>query len=146
MLTLGFGSACIVASHEITRILRKACPRDTFEVSSCIIQNLVVMLLIIITPPPVGMHLIFKQGHVSLGKGVTIDLNRLYEKFNEQSTYQRTVFPGLVLRPPSSPIVLLIFTSGRIVCTGGRSYEDIYHGFQAIYETLKPFITVSELA
>ncbi len=75
-----------------------------------------------------------------MGKNVTVDLNRLYEKFNEQSTYQRSVFPGLVLRPLRSPIVLLIFTSGRVVCTGGRSYEDIYHGFQAIYETLKPFI------
>jgi TATA-box binding protein (TBP) (component of TFIID and TFIIIB) len=113
-------SACIIASHEITRILRCASPRDTFEVSSCTIQNLV--------------------GHVSLAPGTTIDLNGLYEKYNEQSTYQRSVFPGLVLRPPRSPIVLLIFTSGRIVCTGGRSYDDIYYGFQAIYDTLRPFI------
>lgn len=109
-----------MASHEITRILRRASPRDTFEVTSCTIQNLV--------------------GHVSLTPGTTIDLNRLYEKYNEQSTYQRSVFPGLVLRPPRSPIVLLIFTSGRIVCTGGRSYDDIYYGFKAIYSTLKPFI------
>ena len=113
-------SACIVASHEIAQILRRASPRDTFEVSSCIIQNLV--------------------GHVALPQGTTIDLNGLYEKFNEQSTYQRTIFPGLVLRPPRSPIVLLIFTSGRIVCTGGRSYDDIFYGFGAIYDTLKPYI------
>jgi transcription initiation factor TFIID TATA-box-binding protein len=113
-------SACIVASHEITRILRRSSPRDTFEVSSCHIQNLVA--------------------HVSLPPGTTIDLNRLYERFNEQSTYQRSIFPGLVLRPPRSPIVLLVFTSGRIVCTGGRSYDDIYYGFAAIYDTLRPFI------
>jgi transcription initiation factor TFIID TATA-box-binding protein len=113
-------SACMVASQEITRILRRASPRDTFEVSSCHVQNLV--------------------GHVSLPEGTTIDLDRLYERFNEQSTYQRSVFPGLVLRPPHSPIVLLIFTSGRIVCTGGRSYNDIYFGFGAIYPTLLPFI------
>ena len=113
-------SACIVASHEITRILRRASPRDTFEVSSCQIQNLVA--------------------HVSLAPGTTIDLNRLYERFNEQSTYQRSIFPGLVLRPPRSPIVLLVFTSGRIVCTGGRSYEDIFFGFGAIYDTLRPYI------
>ena len=113
-------SACIVASHEITSILRKASPRDIFEVSSCQIQNLVA--------------------HVSLEPGTTIDLNRLYERFNEQSTYQRSIFPGLVLRPPRSPIVLLIFTSGRIVCTGGRSYQDIYYGFAAIYDTLRPYI------
>ena len=90
------------------------------QVSSCQIQNLVA--------------------HVSLAPGTTIDLNRLYERFNEESTYQRSIFPGLVLRPPRSPIVLLIFTSGRIVCTGGRSYEDIYFGFAAIYDTLKPYI------
>lgn len=113
-------SACIVASHEITRILRHASPRDTFEVVSCQIQNLVA--------------------HVSLPVGTVIDLNRLYERFNEQSTYQRSIFPGLVLRPPRSPIVLLVFTSGRIVCTGGRSYEDIYHGFRNIFPMLRPYI------
>ena len=67
-------SACIVASHEITRILRRSSPRDLFEVASCQIQNLVA--------------------HVSLEPGTTIDLNRLYERFNEQSTYQRSIFPG----------------------------------------------------
>ena len=53
---------------------------------------------------------------------------------------QRTVFPGLALRPPQSPIVLLIFSSGRIVCTGGRSYDDISVGFDKIYRVLKPFL------
>jgi transcription initiation factor TFIID TATA-box-binding protein len=113
-------SACVVASHEITRILRVASPRDTFEVISCQIQNLVA--------------------HVSLPRGTVIDLNRLYERFNEQSTYQRSIFPGLVLRPLRSPIVLLVFTSGRIVCTGGRSYADIYHGFRNIFPMLRPYI------
>ena len=116
-------SACIVASHEITRILRQASPRDRFEVASCQIQNLVA--------------------HVSLPAGTHIDLNALYERFNEQSTYQRSIFPGLVLRPPRSPIVLLIFTSGRIVCTGGRSYADIYYGFRNIFPMLRPYITSS---
>jgi len=100
--------------------LRESCAQSHTQVSSCQIQNLVA--------------------HVSLAPGTTIDLNRLYERFNEESTYQRSIFPGLVLRPPRSPIVLLIFTSGRIVCTGGRSYEDIYFGFAAIYDTLKPYI------
>jgi transcription initiation factor TFIID TATA-box-binding protein len=113
-------SACIVASHEITRILRQASPRDRFEVASCQIQNLVA--------------------HVSLPPGTLIDLNALYERFNEQSTYQRSIFPGLVLRPPRSPIVLLVFTSGRIVCTGGRSYADIYYGFRNIFPMLRPYI------
>jgi transcription initiation factor TFIID TATA-box-binding protein len=119
-------SACIVASHEITRILRQASPRDRFEVASCQIQNLVA--------------------HVSLPAGTLIDLNALYERFNEQSTYQRSIFPGLVLRPPRSPIVLLVFTSGRIVCTGGRSYADIYYGFRNIFPMLKPYIQTPQAA
>lgn len=117
-------SACIVASHEVTRILRLANPRDWFEVSSCIIQNIVA--------------------HVELPAGTVIDLDTLYSALCECSTYQRSIFPGLVLRPPQSPIVLLIFTSGRIVCTGGRSYDDIYYGFIAIFDTLKKFITIPQ--
>ena len=65
-------SACIVASHEITRILRQASPRDRFEVASCQIQNLVA--------------------HVSLPAGTLIDLNALYERFNEQSKTRLGLF------------------------------------------------------
>ena len=35
------------------------------------------------------------------------------------------LFPGLILRPDNSPIVLLIFKSSRIVVTGARTYDDI---------------------
>jgi transcription initiation factor TFIID TATA-box-binding protein len=113
-------SGCVVASHEVTKILREASPRDWFEVGSCVIQNIVA--------------------HVELPPGSSIDLDKLYSAFCECSTYQRSIFPGLVLRPPQSPIVLLIFTSGRIVCTGGRSYDDIYMGFNAMFDTLKAYI------
>jgi len=113
-------SACIVASHEVTKILREASPRDWFEVGTCVIQNIVA--------------------HVELPKGSYIDLDKLYSAFCECSTYQRSIFPGLVLRPPQSPIVLLIFTSGRIVCTGGRSYDDIYYGFKSMFEKLRSYI------
>ena len=113
-------SGCVVASHEVTKILREASPRDWFEVASCVIQNIVA--------------------HVELPSGSSIDLDKLYSAFCECSTYQRSIFPGLVLRPPQSPIVLLIFTSGRIVCTGGRSYDDIYMGFNAMFDTLKAYI------
>lgn len=115
-------NACMVASHEITRLLRRSSPRDWFEVNTCIIQNIVA--------------------HVELPPGISMNLDQLYSVFCECSTYQRSIFPGLVLRPPNSPIVLLIFTSGRIVCTGGRSYDDIYFGFNAVFETLKKYIIV----
>ena len=113
-------NACILAAHEITRLLRKSNPHHRFEVISCIIQNIVA--------------------HVELPPKTKVNLEQLYYHFCECSTFQKTVFPGLVLRLPKSPIVLLIFASGRIVCTGGRSYNDIYWGFKAIFDLLKPFI------
>ena len=64
----------------------------------------------------------------------------IYSNFCECTTYQKTIFPGLVLRPQQSPIVLLIFSSGRIVCTGGRSYNDMSMGFDKIFRVLKGFI------
>jgi transcription initiation factor TFIID TATA-box-binding protein len=115
--------ACLVAAHEITRILRQANPRHWFHVASCVIQNIVA--------------------HVELPPGILIDLDSLYSAFCECSTYQRSIFPGLVFRPPRSPIVLLVFTSGRIVCTGGRSYDDIYYGFAQMYELLQRYMIVS---
>ena len=112
--------ACLVASQTITDMLREVNPRDTFEVVSCVIQNIVA--------------------HVELRRGLMIDLDGLYAKFCEQSTYQKSIFPGLVLRPPESPIVLLIFKSGRIVCTGGKSYDDMYYGFVNMFKVLKEYI------
>ena len=112
--------ACLVASQTITEMLREVNPQDRFEVVSCVIQNIVA--------------------HVELKPHQKIDLEALYSKFCEHSTYQKTIFPGLVLRPPESPIVLLIFKSGRIVCTGGKSYDDIYYGFMQMFKVLKGYI------
>jgi transcription initiation factor TFIID TATA-box-binding protein len=115
--------ACILASLNITKLLRDAYPLMYISVSSCVIQNIVA--------------------HVEFPAGTTIDLDGIYARFCECTTYQRSVFPGLVLRPPQSPIVLLVFSSGRIVCTGGRSYDDIYNGFAAIYKVLATHITIA---
>ena len=112
--------ACLVASQTITEMLREVNPMDTFEVVSCVIQNIVA--------------------HVELKPNQKINLEALYKKFCEHSTYQRTIFPGLVLRPPDSPIVFLVFKSGRIVCTGGKSYDDIYYGFTQMFKVLKGYI------
>ena len=102
------------------RILRRVYPLSCVVVRTCVVQNIVA--------------------HVEFPPGTEIDLDGIYSRFCECTTYQRTIFPGLVLRPPQSPIVLLIFSSGRIVCTGGRSYTDISLGFETIYRVLKAFV------
>ena len=116
--------ACLVASQTITEMLREVNPPHRFEVISCVIQNIVA--------------------HVELPRDQRINLEALYSRFCEHSTYQKTIFPGLVLRPPESPIVLLVFKSGRIVCTGGKSYDDIYYGFLHMFNVLKGYIYTEE--
>ena len=55
--------------------------------------------------------------------GSRLDIKSMYARLNLFSTYQKSMFPGLIYRPIANPIVLLCFESGKIVLTGGR---DIY--------------------
>ena len=43
--------------------------------------------------------------------------------------YEPELFPGLIYRMIEPKIVLLIFTSGKIVLTGAKARDDIYNGF-----------------
>ena len=53
--------------------------------------------------------------------------------------YEPELFPGLIYRMIEPNIVLLIFVSGKLVLTGGKSREDIYQGFKNIYPILVKF-------
>ena len=53
--------------------------------------------------------------------------------------YEPEQFPGLIYRMIEPNIVLLIFVSGKIVLTGGKTREDIYKGFRNIYPLLVKF-------
>ena len=50
------------------------------------------------------------------------------------------MFPGLIYRPESSPVVLLCFYSGKIVITGGKTLTDIYEGWTRLWPIVRPFI------
>ena len=43
----------------------------------------------------------------------------------EGSQYQAEKFPGLVYRMKKPKTALLLFTSGKVVCTGGKSLDDV---------------------
>jgi transcription initiation factor TFIID TATA-box-binding protein len=43
----------------------------------------------------------------------------------EEVEYEPEQFPGLVYRMKSPRTAFLLFGSGKIICTGGRSLEDI---------------------
>jgi transcription initiation factor TFIID TATA-box-binding protein len=65
-----------------------------------------------------------------------IDLERLYNFYNKESSYEPELFPGLIFRTAACPCVFLIFDSGRMVITGGKSEGDI----RISYTTIVPLL------
>jgi len=51
--------------------------------------------------------------------------------------YEPEQFSGLIYRMTDPRVVLLIFGSGKMVCTGARSEEDVYKAVEKIYNKLK---------
>ncbi len=66
----------------------------------------------------------------------TLNLNRIaFELVGTE--YEPEQFPGLVYRIEDPDVVFLLFSSGRIVCTGGRTYEDVKDGINSLKENLE---------
>ncbi len=68
--------------------------------------------------------------------------------------YNPEQFPGLVLRIKEPKTSALIFSSGKVVCTGARTLEDVDRSIQSIIKslkkldinvTIKPQITVQNI-
>lgn len=54
----------------------------------------------------------------------------------EQTEYEPEQFPGLIYRGESTDPVSLLFGSGKLVITGGESYDDIVSGVEMLYDKL----------
>ncbi|KAJ1471144.1 hypothetical protein T484DRAFT_1555382, partial [Baffinella frigidus] len=91
---------CTLASLKVARMLQRYLPGVSFHVRNMVVQNVVAHVVI------------------PLQKGQRLNIQRMYEEHACNCTYQARLFPGLVYRPFRSPVVLLCFTSGRVVITG----------------------------
>ncbi len=55
----------------------------------------------------------------------------------ENSMYEPEQFPGLIYRMDSPKVVILVFSSGKIVCTGAKKRDDVAEAVKKLYKTLK---------
>jgi transcription initiation factor TFIID TATA-box-binding protein len=55
----------------------------------------------------------------------------------ENSEYEPEQFPGLVYRHSEPKVVLLLFGSGKVVCTGAKNYEDALIGVEKAKKRLE---------
>jgi transcription initiation factor TFIID TATA-box-binding protein len=67
-------------------------------------------------------------GKVDLEKAVTTLGKTMYEP--EQ-------FPGLIYRMDEPKVVILIFASGNLVCTGGKKEQDVYDAVHKLHGSLE---------
>ena len=68
--------------------------------------------------------------------GANLNLNRIaFELVGTE--YEPEQFPGLVYRLDEPKVVFLLFSSGNLVCTGGRHYEDVKKGIEQLEENLE---------
>jgi len=55
----------------------------------------------------------------------------------ENTEYEPEQFPGLVFRMDDPRVTFLLFGSGKIICTGGRSIADVHRAVEKIDKKLK---------
>lgn len=53
--------------------------------------------------------------------------------------YEPEIFPGLIYKMREPEVVLLVFKSGKAVCTGAESREDISQALKKIDKTIKEY-------
>lgn len=113
---------CCWASQNVVNILRFSLPQYAFHVTEVTIQNIV--------------------GNVDLVLGTShkINLERMYAHESVFCTFQKNMFPGLIYRANKSPVVLLLFHSGKVVITGGKSVNDITEGWNLLWPQVRQYI------
>jgi transcription initiation factor TFIID TATA-box-binding protein len=74
----------------------------------------------------------------SYNLGRYINLNKLTVTLNLESVeYEPEQFPGLVFRIKEPKIVVLIFSSGKIILTGGKNLNDVKNGLDVLEKKLE---------
>jgi transcription initiation factor TFIID TATA-box-binding protein len=72
----------------------------------------------------------------SVSLGGKIDLEQAVMKL-AKTMYEPEQFPGLIYRMNEPKVVILIFASGKLVCTGAKKEQDVYDAVQKLHANLE---------
>jgi len=72
----------------------------------------------------------------SAGLGGTIDLEKATYELGK-TMYEPEQFPGLIYRMAEPKVVILLFASGKLVCTGAKHEEDVYQAVNILHQRLE---------
>lgn len=113
---------CVTATYKVLTTLQVGFPRQKIKLFDISIQNIVGNVDVVLAP---DQH---------------IDLDRMMQENSVFCTYLKNMFPGLIYRPLDCPVVLLVFKSGKIVITGGKSSNDIFVGWRSLWPFVRQYI------
>ena len=68
--------------------------------------------------------------------GMDLNLNILAMKL-PNTEYEPEQFPGLVYKLPEARATFLLFSNGKIVCTGTKSEQEVYDAVDKLVINLK---------
>ncbi len=72
----------------------------------------------------------------SASLGGLIDLEKSAYSL-KRSMYEPEQFPGLIYRMDEPKVVILLFTSGKLVCTGATKEEDVHEAVAKLHKKLE---------
>ncbi len=123
--TLIFGSGKMVCTGaKSERMAREAVKK--------VVQMLKEKGIIIKAEPKIEIQNIVASAN--LGKNV--DLELAAEKL-EKSLYEPEQFPGLIYQMTNPKVVILLFASGKLVCTGAKKEEMAYEAIEKLKARLE---------
>ncbi|RMF54957.1 TATA-box-binding protein [Candidatus Woesearchaeota archaeon] len=85
--------------------------------------------------PEIQIQNIVASGSV----GMDLNLNTLAMKL-ENTEYEPEQFPGLVYKLKEAKATFLLFTNGKIVCTGTKSEEEVHKALDKLIGNLKKIV------
>jgi transcription initiation factor TFIID TATA-box-binding protein len=97
-----------------------------------IIENLKKIDIDIEITPVIAVQNIVASGNI----GMKLNLNTLAIKLRN-TEYEPEQFPGLVYKLKGTRATFLLFTNGKIVCTGTRTREEVDEAVDKLIENLK---------
>lgn len=97
-----------------------------------IIKSLEKIKIKIIVEPEINIQNMVASGEI----GMDLNLNQLAMKL-ENTEYEPEQFPGLVYKIPSLKATFLLFSNGKIVCTGTKSEKEVHNAVEKLIENLK---------
>jgi len=105
---------------------------DVKKAINKIIQNLEKINIKITIEPEIKVQNIVASGTI----GIPLNLNTLAMKL-ENTEYEPEQFPGLVYKLKEAKATFLLFTNGKIVCTGTKSEEEVHKALDKLIENVK---------